>query len=72
MIWFRRAYSGNKFRNGLTLSWSYGPIIYLRLGDWCGRVRIVFHLQTQVRGPGNIAVIKRHYGQPFTKQAFRL
>lgn len=72
MIRFRRAYSDKPFRNGITLSWSYGPILYLQLGSWRARLRIVFNLQTQTRGPDNVTVIKRHYGMPFTKEAFRL
>jgi hypothetical protein len=67
VIWLRSAYSGKRFRNGLTLSWSYGPILYLQFGSWRARLRIVFHVQTQTRGSDPIT----RYGQPFTKEAFR-
>jgi hypothetical protein len=67
MIWLRKRYSDAKFRNGLTLSWSYGPIVWLQLGDWRGRLRVVFDVQSSRRGPDNIAIYYRHYGQPYRR-----
>lgn len=67
MIYFRKRYSSAKYSNGLTLTWSYGPIVYLQLGDWRGRLRIVFDVQSSRRGPDNSAISHRHYGQPYRR-----